>query len=134
MTKTTHEDPSVNAKSYENMTEVMSAAQALESNFNGSADSGYVQLEDGKTVGIYYQDANGDTALNLDEAKEFLDTMFTFFICFMLVCGGVAYFIAPYLMRLLFPVFAETSSFPELISLTRILLLSPIFLGFSNLS
>ena len=73
VTKTTREDLSVNAKSYENMAEVMSAAQALESNFNGSADSGYVQLEDGKTVGIYYQDSNGNTALNLEEVEESLD-------------------------------------------------------------
>ena len=68
-----------------------------------------------------------------ETAKEFLDTMFTFFFCFMILSGIVAYFTAPYFLSLLFPVFARSSSFGDLILLTRILLLSPIFLGFSNL-
>ncbi|MCX6702028.1 MAG: hypothetical protein NTX96_02425 [Candidatus Zambryskibacteria bacterium] len=68
-----------------------------------------------------------------EDAKEFFDTIFSFFFCFMIICGVVAYFTAPYFMKLLFPVFANTSSFGDLIQLTRILLLSPIFLGFSNL-
>ncbi len=67
------------------------------------------------------------------EAKEFIDTVFSFFFCFMFVVGVGAFFTAPYFMKLLFPVFAKTSSFPELIKLTRILLLSPAFLGLSNL-
>lgn len=66
-------------------------------------------------------------------AKEFIDTVFSFFFCFMVVVGIGAYVTAPYFMSLLFPVFAKSTVFPELISLTRILLLSPIFLGFSNL-
>ncbi len=68
-----------------------------------------------------------------EEAKEFIDTVFSFFFCFMAVVGVVAYVTAPYFMALLFPVFAKSGSFPDLIKLTRILLLSPIFLGFSNL-
>jgi hypothetical protein len=36
-------------------------------------------------------------------------------------------------MKALFPVFYNSDSFPELIKLTRVLLLSPVFLGFSNL-
>jgi putative peptidoglycan lipid II flippase len=67
------------------------------------------------------------------EAKEFIDTVFSFFFCFMFVMGIVAYITAPYFMALLFPLFAQTSSFPELVELTRILILSPVFLGFSNL-
>ena len=68
-----------------------------------------------------------------EEAKEFIDTVFSFFFCLMAASGILAYFAAPYIMAVLFPVFSHTSSFPELIGLTRILLLSPIFLGFSNL-
>lgn len=68
-----------------------------------------------------------------EEAKEFIDTVFSFFFCFMIVAGIVAYITAPYFMTLLFPVFAISDSFPDLVSLTRILLLSPVFLGFSNL-
>ncbi len=67
------------------------------------------------------------------EAKEFIDTVFSFFFLFMVVAGVLAYITAPYFMAKLFPVFAGSSSFPELVSLTRILLLSPVFLGFSNL-
>lgn len=36
-------------------------------------------------------------------------------------------------MKLLFPLFAKSGDFDSLVTLTRILLLSPIFLGFSNL-
>src|SRR6185295_4506084 len=58
--------------------------------------------------------------------------VFTFFFCFMCVVAVVGCIVAPYFMRILFPAFANTSSFPALVQLTRILLLSPIFLGFSN--
>lgn len=68
-----------------------------------------------------------------EAAREFLDTVFSFFFCFMLVVGIVAYVTTPFFMAHLFPTFAKTASFPDLIHLTRILLLSPIFLGFSNL-
>lgn len=67
------------------------------------------------------------------EAKEFIDTVFSFFFCFMLVIGVLAYVTAPFFMAKLFPKFAGTDSFPDLVRLTRILLLSPAFLGFSNL-
>lgn len=68
-----------------------------------------------------------------EEAKEFIDSVFTFFFGFMFVAGVIAFFAAPYLMSLFFPAFKNSESFPELIKLTRILLLSPVFLGFSNL-
>ncbi|MEQ1561453.1 MAG: lipid II flippase MurJ, partial [Nitrospira sp.] len=68
-----------------------------------------------------------------EEAKEFVDTVFTFYFCFMFVVGVLAYITAPYFMAILFPVFANSADFGQLVSLTRILLLSPAFLGFSNL-
>lgn len=68
-----------------------------------------------------------------EEAKEFVDTVFTFYFCFMFVVGVLAYITAPYFMAILFPVFAKSADFGQLVSLTRILLLSPAFLGFSNL-
>src|SRR3989338_4238594 len=67
------------------------------------------------------------------EAKEFIDTVFSFFFCFMVIVGLLAYVTAPYFMAKLFPVFANSASFGDLVTLTRILLLSPVFLGFSNL-
>lgn len=67
------------------------------------------------------------------EGKEFIDTVFTFFFFFMFTVCVIAYVLAPYIMSKLFPIFVNTDSFPDLIRLTRILLLSPAFLGFSNL-
>lgn len=67
------------------------------------------------------------------EAREFIDSVFSFFFFFMVLSGIVAFFATPYLMSVLFPIFKDTIYFSELVSLTRILLLSPIFLGFSNL-
>lgn len=67
------------------------------------------------------------------EAKEFIDTVFSFFFCFMFVVGLIAYITAPYFMARLFPIFAKSNNFSDLVYLTRILILSPVFLGFSNL-
>lgn len=67
------------------------------------------------------------------EAKDFIDTVFSFYFCFMFVVGIVAYITTPYFMTRLFPAFAKGDEFVELVKLTRILLLSPVFLGFSNL-
>jgi putative peptidoglycan lipid II flippase len=67
------------------------------------------------------------------EAKDFIDTVFSFFFIFVSVSGIVAYVFTPFIMAKLFPLFRDSTSFPELIKLTRILILSPVFLGFSNL-
>lgn len=46
-------------------------ATAIESNFTQNAESGYVELDNGQTVGIYYEaDGGGDHALNLQEVEE----------------------------------------------------------------
>lgn len=67
------------------------------------------------------------------EAKNFIDTVFSFYFLFMIVAGVVSYICTPYIMSKLFPLFKEGQNFSELVKLTRILLLSPAFLGFSNL-
>ena len=68
------------------------------------------------------------------QAKEFIDTVFSFFFAFIAVVGIIAYFTSPYFLSKLFPVFAQNEeTFNSLVSLTRILLLSPVFLGLSNL-
>ncbi len=68
-----------------------------------------------------------------ESAKEFIDSVFTFFFFFMMLVGIVSYIATPFIMAKLFPVFAKSDSFPQLVKLSRILLLSPAFLGFSNL-
>lgn len=67
------------------------------------------------------------------EAKEFIDTVFSFYFIFVITVGLIAFALTPFLMAKLFPLFKGTDSFSELVKLTRILLLSPVFLGFSNL-
>lgn len=67
------------------------------------------------------------------EAKEFIDSVFSFFFCFMFVVGVLSYIFSPFLLSKLFPNFLQTQTFDGLVSLTRILLLSPAFLGLSNL-
>src|SRR3989338_1475029 len=66
-------------------------------------------------------------------AKEFVDNVFSFFFCFMLFAGLLSFILAPHILKILFPAFALGQDFPSLVVLTRILLLSPVFLGFSNL-
>ncbi|MBM2818038.1 MAG: hypothetical protein HW401_628 [Parcubacteria group bacterium] len=64
--------------------------------------------------------------------KKFIDNIFSFF--FILISGVslLAYFLMPYLVPLIFSGLNETDKMSELITIARILLLSPIFLGLSN--
>jgi len=64
------------------------------------------------------------------EAKEFIDSIFSAFFFIIGITAVIAYIAAPYILRVLFPTFS--ANFPELVLMTRIMLLSPIFLGFSN--
>lgn len=64
------------------------------------------------------------------EVKEFIDATFSFFFFVIMGISGIAFIFAPYILKIVFPVF--TDDFPTLVLMTRIMLLSPIFLGFSN--
>lgn len=66
------------------------------------------------------------------EGKKFIDNIFSFF--FILISGTsiLAYFLIPYLIPFIFPGLGESEKLLDLIAITRILLLSPIFLGLSN--
>jgi len=68
-----------------------------------------------------------------EEAKDFINQIFTFFFLIILSTSLIVFFISPYLLKLLFPSFIESGYFSDLVRLSRILLLSPILLGFSNL-
>lgn len=61
-----------------------------------------------------------------------LSDVFRFFSVLIIVVCAVAFFILPLLMRRVFPGFS-TEEIMLSVSLSRIILLSPIFLGFSNL-
>ncbi len=71
--------------------------------------------------------------ISKDHGREFLSAMFSVFLMAIVAASAVAFFLAPYLVPKLFPSFAEEPYRSQIITLTRILLLSPIFLGLSNL-
>lgn len=67
-----------------------------------------------------------------EEGKKFVDNVFSVFFCVIIAVSLCVFLIAPMLLRVLLPGFAIDVHFNELVTATRILLLSPIFLGISN--
>ncbi len=65
------------------------------------------------------------------ESKRFISNVFSFFFLLIFVVSLITFFLVPYLVPFIFKGFSP-KDFPELISFTRILLLSPILLGLSN--
>ncbi|MDD4989194.1 MAG: lipid II flippase MurJ [Candidatus Pacebacteria bacterium] len=65
------------------------------------------------------------------EGKKFIDAVFSAFFIFIVVVSGVAFFLIPYFIHIFFPSF-HGQDVITLVSMTRIVLLSPIFLGISN--
>lgn len=70
---------------------------------------------------------------NPTDGKKFVNGVFTVFFGVIFVVGVLAFILTPFLLRVLFPQWLTDSLFPDLIILSRILLLSPILLGLSNL-
>lgn len=68
----------------------------------------------------------------VEKQKEFIDSVFSFFFTIIIISCGVVFFATPYLVKTFFSSF-DASSQVTLVTLTRIILISPIFLGFSNL-
>jgi len=67
-----------------------------------------------------------------EKAKRFIDTTFSFFFSLIIFVSAITFFLAPTLLKIIFPGFEE-NLYPDLTIMTRALLLSPIFLGLSNL-
>jgi len=65
--------------------------------------------------------------------RDYIDTIVVGFSAIIAVVSIMAYFFAPYILEKVFPALAEKGFLDELITLTRILLLQPILLGFSNI-
>ncbi len=65
--------------------------------------------------------------------KKFIDGIFTLFFGSVAVVSAVAYYFAPEIVSRLFPGLVAHGALPELAAVTRVLLLSPIILGVSNL-
>ncbi|MDP3962851.1 MAG: lipid II flippase MurJ [bacterium] len=66
------------------------------------------------------------------EGRRFVSNIFTVFFFSIVAASAVAYIYAPYLLGILLPGFVNDPLLPDLITATRILLLSPILLGISN--
>ena len=66
------------------------------------------------------------------DGKRFIDSTFSLFSIMIIVVCGLVYFLIPHMIPKVFPGFANDASRDTLITLTRILLLSPILLGISN--
>lgn len=67
-----------------------------------------------------------------EKTRELLNSVFTGFAVTLIGVSIVVFFAAPWLLKILFPGF-EGAQFENLVLLTRILLLQPLFLGISNL-
>ncbi len=68
-----------------------------------------------------------------EDGKKFSSGIFSVFFVLMIVVSAVAFFLAPWLVPKLLPGFAHDAALPDLILSMRIMLLSPFFLGLSNL-
>jgi len=67
-----------------------------------------------------------------EEALAFISNIFSFFFALLVIVSLVLFFLIPYFSGRLFPGF-QGDSLTALVGLTRVLLLSPILLGLSNL-
>lgn len=68
-----------------------------------------------------------------DDGKRFSDAIFTLFFATMALVGLLAFFLAPYIVPIVLPGFKTQAELSILIASMRIMLLSPFFLGLSNL-
>lgn len=68
-----------------------------------------------------------------EEGAAFSDAMFTVFFLAMVIVAATAYLVAPWLIPRVIPGFAGDPYLPALIASMRVMLLSPFFLGLSNL-
>ncbi|MFA5651862.1 MAG: lipid II flippase MurJ [Candidatus Paceibacterota bacterium] len=65
-----------------------------------------------------------------DSARDFIRSIFLFFSILIVTISVIAFFLIPYIAPI---IFKGLGSYTELISMSRILLLSPILLGLSNM-
>ena len=73
------------------------------------------------------------SSISAEEEKRFVNNIFSAFAILILGISLVAFIFVPKLTQLLFPGLVDSPMYSDLILLTRILLLQPIFLGISSL-
>lgn len=69
---------------------------------------------------------------NRDEAKKLLDSLFTFFVIFLILVGFLVFIFMPHIISFIVPSFSEQKIL-EVAKISRIMLASPFLLGISNL-
>ena len=67
-----------------------------------------------------------------EAGRRFVDNIFSAFFFSIIIISIIVFFWTPELLKILLPGFANDPLLPDLITATRILLLSPILLGISN--
>ncbi len=67
-----------------------------------------------------------------EEAGDFINQVFTYFFSIIIFINGLIFLLAPFILSIVFPGFSG-DNFESLVLLTRIMLISPILLGVSNL-
>ena len=67
-----------------------------------------------------------------EETKKFIGSIFSFFSILIVTTSVIMFFLIPYLTPFIFKGMQNSPHLPELIKMTRLLLLSPILLGLSN--
>lgn len=70
---------------------------------------------------------------NHEEAKRFIDTLFSAYMLLMIAVSAIAFALMPYVAKIIMPNLTDPALQKELVFLSRILLLQPIALGISNL-
>lgn len=68
-----------------------------------------------------------------EEQRAYIDTIMIGFSGLAVAVAGIAAIFAPLLLHALFPQLVAAGDMPQLVLLTRIMLLQPILLGFSNI-
>ncbi len=71
-------------------------------------------------------------SISKERSKKFINDIFTIFFVFIIVASIVLFILMPFLIKILFPGFSDDVMI-KTIQLSRIMLLSPILLGISNL-
>ncbi|MEX2029013.1 MAG: murein biosynthesis integral membrane protein MurJ [Candidatus Paceibacterota bacterium] len=84
------------------------------------------------TVLIPYLSAKMAGGVVTNEARKYLNDVFTVFFIIMVFVSVIAFFLMPYLVSFIAPGFTPPMQ-AKVLEMSRIMLLSPIFMGLSNL-
>ncbi len=68
-----------------------------------------------------------------EEQREYIDMVLIGFSLIAVIASGIALLLTPMILAALFPDITSAGHLPTLVGLTRLILLQPIFLGFSNI-